>query len=72
MTAYRSGVATIIAEATDPTDGDTDRYGSAACAVPCSPRSQDPALKATITIYNEGLNTTKWEVTALLLPVRRT
>ena len=30
----------------------------------CYPGSQAPALKATITVYNEGLNTTNWEVTA--------
>src|SRR5277367_4940414 len=30
----------------------------------CYPGSQAPALLATLTVYNEGLNTTNWEVTA--------
>ena len=30
----------------------------------CFPGSQAPALLATLTVYNEGLNTTNWEVTA--------
>ncbi|HTH42056.1 MAG TPA: hypothetical protein VL498_02775, partial [Terracidiphilus sp.] len=30
----------------------------------CYQGSQVPALLATVTIYNEGLNTTNWEVTA--------
>jgi hypothetical protein len=74
VTAYGSGTATIIAEATDPATGSiqtatatfncplvkptpTD-YGS------CYPGSQAPALLETITVYNEGLNTTDWLVTA--------
>ena len=77
VTAYGNGGAVIIAEATandgsvqtatatfncpltlpNP-NGDPPTPGS------CFPGSQAPALKATITIYNEGLNTTDWEVTA--------
>jgi hypothetical protein len=30
----------------------------------CYPGSQAPALLATLTVYNEGLNTTNWLVTA--------
>ncbi len=77
VTAYGSGSATIIAEAmsTDGTiqtatatfncpqalpnpNGDPPTLGS------CVPGTQAPALKATITVYNEGLNTTNWLVTA--------
>jgi hypothetical protein len=72
VTAYGAGSATIIAEATS-TDG-TIQTASATfnCPVPenppkpgqCFPGSQAPSLKATITIYNEGLNTTNWLITA--------
>jgi hypothetical protein len=75
VTAYGTGGATIIAEATDPTTGSIQTatatfncplvppdlpltYGS------CFPGSQASALLSTITIYNEGLNTTNWLVTA--------
>lgn len=75
VTAYGSGNATIIAEATDPTSGSIQQTATATFACPlviptattpgsCYPGSQAPALKATITVYNEGLNTTDWEVTA--------
>jgi hypothetical protein len=30
----------------------------------CYPNSQASALLSTVTVYNEGLNTTNWEVTA--------
>jgi hypothetical protein len=30
----------------------------------CYPTSEAPALLSTVTVYNEGLNTTNWEVTA--------
>src|SRR5271165_1465130 len=74
VTAYGSGSATIIAEATDPTSGSI-QTATATFNCPlvlptptspgsCYPGSQAPALKATITVYNEGLNTTNWEVTA--------
>jgi uncharacterized protein YjdB len=73
VTAYGAGSATIIAEATDPTTGSIQiATGTFNCPVPSNPPqpgqcyqgSQAPALLATITIYNEGLNTTNWEVTA--------
>jgi hypothetical protein len=74
VTAYGSGGATITAEATNPSDGSL-QTATATFACPlvlpnppttpgsCFPGSQAPALKATITVYNEGLNTTDWEVT---------
>jgi len=77
VTAYGNGGATIIAEATS-TDG-TIQTATATFNCPlalpnpngnpptpgtCYPGSQAPALKATITVYNEGLNTTNWLVTA--------
>jgi uncharacterized protein YjdB len=77
VTAYGSGSATIIAEATS-TDG-TIQTATATFNCPlalpnpngnpptpgmCIQGTQAPALKATITIYNEGLNTTNWLVTA--------
>lgn len=75
VTAYGNGSATITAEATNPTDG-TIQTATATFACPlvipnppttpgsCFPGSQAPALKSTITVYNEGLNTTDWEITA--------
>ncbi|MFZ0396117.1 MAG: Ig-like domain-containing protein [Terracidiphilus sp.] len=76
VTAYGSGSATIIAEYKDPTDG-TIQTATATFNCPlvlpdpaldvagsCYPGSQVPALKATVTVYNEGLNTTNWLVTA--------
>jgi uncharacterized protein YjdB len=74
VTAYGNGSATIIAEATS-TDG-TIQTATATFNCPlvlpnppstpgsCFQGSQAPALKATITVYNEGLNTTNWLVTA--------
>jgi hypothetical protein len=72
VTAYGIGSATIIAEATS-TDG-TIQTATATftCPVPdvppkpgqCYQGSQAPSLKSTITVYNEGLNTTNWLVTA--------
>jgi len=73
VTAYGNGGATIIAEATS-NDG-TIQTATATFNCPlvlptpttpgsCFPGSQAPALKATITVYNEGLNTTNWLVTA--------
>jgi hypothetical protein len=38
--------------------------GTPPTAGSCFPGSQAPALLATLTIYNEGLNTTNWKVTA--------
>jgi len=77
VTAYGSGGATIIAEAT-ANDGSiqtaTAQFncplvlpnpnGNPPTPGSCYPGSQAPALKATITVYNEGLNTTNWEITA--------
>jgi len=73
VTAYGAGTATIIAEATDPTTNSIQTAtASFTCPEPtnpvqpgqCYPGSQAAALLATVTIYNEGLNTTNWEVTA--------
>ncbi len=78
VTAFGNGSATIIAEATNPADG-TIQTATATFNCPlvlpnttanpptpgsCFPGSQAPALLATLTVYNEGLNTTNWEVTA--------
>jgi uncharacterized protein YjdB len=71
--AFGNGSATIIAEATG-TDGSI-QTATATFACPlveptttnpgsCFPGSQAPALLSTLTVYNEGLNTTNWEVTA--------
>ena len=75
VTAYGNGGAVIIAEATDATTGSIQTatatfncplvppnppttYGS------CFEGSQSPGLLVTLTVYNEGLNTTNWLVTA--------
>lgn len=75
VTAYGSGGVTIIAEATNPLDG-TIQTATASFNCPyvlpnppltpgsCFPGSQSAALLATLTVYNEGPNTTNWEVTA--------
>jgi hypothetical protein len=74
VTAYGNGSATIIAEATDPTTGSI-QTATATFSCPlvlptpttagsCYPGSEASALKATLTVYNEGLNTTDWLVTA--------
>jgi hypothetical protein len=79
VTAYGSGIATIIAEAVDPTTGSI-QTATATFSCPlvlppppgslsqtpgtCYPGSEGSALLSTVTIYNEGLNTTKWLVTA--------
>jgi uncharacterized protein YjdB len=72
VTAYGAGTATIIAEATDPATGSIQTATSTfTCPIPSSPPqpgqcyqgSQTPSLLATVTVYNEGLNTTNWEVT---------
>jgi uncharacterized protein YjdB len=74
VTAYGSGGATIIAEATSSDGAIQTATATFNCplilpnppttAGSCYSGSQAPALKATITVYNEGLNTTNWEVTA--------
>jgi uncharacterized protein YjdB len=75
-TAYGTGSATIIAEELDPTltNGSiqtaTAQFNcplilpTATTAGSCYPGSQAPGLLATLTVYNEGLNTTDWLVTA--------
>ena len=74
VTAYGSGNATITAEAKDSGTGSL-QTATATFACPllmpsgstpgtCYPGSQAPALLATVTVYNEGLNTTGWLVTA--------
>jgi hypothetical protein len=78
VTAYGNGSATIIAEAVNPADG-TIQTATATFNCPlvlpnpagnpptpgsCYPGTQVPGLLATLTVYNEGLNTTNWEVTA--------
>jgi uncharacterized protein YjdB len=74
VTAYGNGSAVIIAEATS-SDG-TIQTATATFSCPlvlpnpplspgsCFPGSQAPSLLATLTVYNEGLNTTDWLVTA--------
>jgi hypothetical protein len=74
VTAYGNGGATIIAQATSSDGSIQTATATFNCplvlpnppttAGSCFPGSQAPALKATITVYNEGLNTTNWEVTA--------
>ena len=76
VTAYGTGLAAIIAEATSP-DG-TIQTASATFSCPLTlpdPNGHPPTpgscytgqvgpLKATLTVYGEGLNTTNWLVTA--------
>ena len=74
VTAYGNGSATIIAEATSSDGSIQTATATFNCPLvlpnppttpgSCFPGSQAPALKATITVYNEGLNTTNWEITA--------
>jgi hypothetical protein len=74
VTAEGTGSAVIIAEATDATTGSIQSASAtfscplvlptATSAGSCYPGSQAPALLATLTVYNEGLNTTDWLVTA--------
>ncbi|MGA3035172.1 MAG: Ig-like domain-containing protein [Terracidiphilus sp.] len=76
VTAYGTGSATIIAEELDQTltDGSiqtaTAQFNcplilpTATTAGSCFPGSQADALLSTLTVYNEGLNTTDWLVTA--------
>ena len=77
VTAFGSGGATIIAEATS-SDGSIQTATSTfncpqALANPngnpptlgtCVQGTQAPGLLSTLTVYNEGLNTTGWLVTA--------
>jgi hypothetical protein len=74
VTAYGNGSATIIAEATDTTTGSIET-ATATFSCPlvlptpttagsCYSGSEASALLSTLTVYNEGLNTTNWLVTA--------
>jgi hypothetical protein len=74
VTAYGSGSATILAEATDPLTGSI-QTSTATFSCPlilptpttagsCYPGSEASSLLSTLTIYNEGLNTTNWLVLA--------
>ena len=74
VTAYGNGSATIIAEATDPQTGSI-QTATATFSCPlilptpttagsCYPGSEASSLLSTLTIYNEGLNTTNWLVLA--------
>jgi uncharacterized protein YjdB len=74
VTAVGVGSATIIAEATDATTGSV-QTATATFSCPlvlptpttagsCYPGSQASSLLSTLTIYNEGLNTTDWLVEA--------
>ena len=78
VTAYGSGNATIIAEATDPATGSIQTAtatfncpltlpnpnGNPPTPGSCYPGSQASALLSTVTVYNEGLNITNWLITA--------
>jgi Bacterial Ig-like domain (group 2) len=77
VTAYGSGNGVIIAEAKDSSGTVQTATANFSCplvlpnptATPptsgtCYPGSQAPALLATLTVYNEGLNTNNWLVTA--------
>jgi uncharacterized protein YjdB len=78
VTAFGSGSATIIAEIMNPSDG-TIQTATATFNCPqalanpngnpptlgtCVPGTQAASLLSTLTVYNEGLNTTAWQVTA--------
>ena len=78
VTAYGTGSTTIIAEyayqdPNYPTLPPTIQTATASFSCPlvltgsdptCYPGSQASALLETVTVYNEGLNTTNWLVTA--------
>jgi len=75
VTAYGDGGSTIIAEASDPTTGSIQTATATfncplvlpnppTTAGSCYEGSQASGLLVTLTVYNEGLNTTNWEVTA--------
>ncbi len=75
VTAYGSGTAVIVAEATNTSDGSIQTATATfncplvlpnppTTAGSCYPGSEAPNLLATLTVYNEGLNTSNWLVTA--------
>jgi hypothetical protein len=72
-TAYGIGNATIVAKATDTNGSILTATATFACPFKaptatdpgtCYPGSEINALLSTLTVYNEGLNTTNWIVTA--------
>jgi len=75
VTAYGYGDAVIIAEAVDPTTGSI-QTATATFSCPlvlpnppstpgsCFQGSQASSLLSTVTVYNEGLNSTSWLITA--------
>jgi len=74
VTAEGIGTAVIIAEATDATTGSIQTATatfSCPYLLPAPPQpgscfigSETSALLSTVTVYNEGLNTTNWLITA--------
>jgi hypothetical protein len=62
-TAFGIGEATIVAEATDPAAPSNSTIQAASATFTCCSGSASPLL-ATLTVYNEGLNTDNWLVTA--------
>lgn len=74
ITAYGNGSDVVIAEATDPSTGSIQTATATfncplvlptnTTAGSCYPGSQAVSLLSTLTIYNEGANTTGWLVTA--------
>jgi len=78
VTAYGNGNATVIAEAIDPATGSIQTAtatfncplvlpnlnGNPPTPGSCFAGSQASALLATLTVYNEGVNTSGWLVTA--------
>jgi hypothetical protein len=72
VTAYGAGSAVIIAEAKGSDGTIQTATATFTCPVPddppkpgqCFQGSQAPSLLATLTVYNEGLNTSNWLITA--------
>jgi hypothetical protein len=74
VTAYGNGSAVIVAKATSADGAIQTATANFNCPLvlpnppqtpgSCYQGSQAAALLATLTIYNEGLNTTNWKVTA--------
>ncbi len=74
VTAYGSGGTVVIAEATDPKTNSIQTatatfncpliLPTATTAGSCYPGSEATYLTEDLTVYNEGLNTTNWLVTA--------
>ncbi len=77
VTAFGNGSASIIAESSSPDgtiqtatatfncpEAEANPNGDPPTPATCLPGTQLPSLLATVTVYQEGLNTTNWEVTA--------